>query len=65
MKAKNLFNYFPQLTEIQKERFELLDELYQDWNKRINVVSRKDIEELYLRHVLHSFAIALFQEFKP
>jgi 16S rRNA (guanine527-N7)-methyltransferase len=65
MKAKDLFHYFPQLTDLQKERFELLDELYQDWNQRINVVSRKDIEELYLRHVLHSLAIALFQEFKP
>ena len=64
MKAKDLLQYFPQLTDIQKERFELLGELYQDWNQKINVVSRKDIEELYLRHVLHSLAIGLFQEFK-
>src|SRR6056300_825033 len=65
MKAQDLLQYFPQLTDIQKERFELLGELYQDWNQKINVVSRKDIEELYLRHVLHSLAIGLFQEFKP
>lgn len=65
MKAQDLLQYFPQLTDIQKERFELLGELYQDWNQKINVVSRKDIEELYLRHVLHSLAISLFQEFKP
>ena len=65
MKAQDLLQYFPQLTDIQRERFELLGELYQDWNQKINVVSRKDIEELYLRHVLHSLAIGLFQEFKP
>ncbi|MEL0241366.1 MAG: RsmG family class I SAM-dependent methyltransferase, partial [Flavobacteriaceae bacterium] len=65
MIAQDLLQYFPQLTDIQKERFELLGELYQDWNQKINVVSRKDIEELYLRHVLHSLAIGLFQEFKP
>jgi len=65
MKARELLKFLPQLTDIQKERFELLGELYQDWNQKINVVSRKDIEELYLRHVLHSLAIGLFQEFKP
>lgn len=60
-----IYNYFPELTEVQKRRFEMLQDLYQDWNKKINVVSRKDIDELYLRHVLHSLAIAKFQRFDP
>ncbi len=50
--------YFPDLTEKQIEQFSQLAELYTDWNEKINVVSRKDIDELYLRHVLHSLAIA-------
>ena len=53
MKASALLEYFPHLTDDQIGKFDLLDELYQDWNLKINVVSRKDIEELYLRHVLH------------
>ncbi len=57
--------YFPQLTSLQKERFLLLNELYQDWNTKINVVSRKDIDELYLRHVLHSLGIAKVMSFLP
>lgn len=57
--------YFPQLSDNQKEQFALLQELYGDWNLKINVVSRKDIEELYLRHVLHSLGIAKIQEFLP
>ena len=57
--------YFPNLTEVQIAQFAALQDLYQDWNLKINVVSRKDIEELYLRHVLHSLAIAKIQEFKP
>ncbi|MBR9847226.1 MAG: 16S rRNA (guanine(527)-N(7))-methyltransferase RsmG, partial [Algicola sp.] len=47
-------NYFPDLTDAQLRQFELLETLYKDWNLKINVVSRKDIDELYLRHVLHS-----------
>lgn len=58
-------HYFPDLTEVQIEQFEKLESLYQDWNLKINVVSRKDIDELYLRHVLHSLAIAKFISFKP
>ena len=58
-----LLKYFPQLTEIQKNQ--LLRELYEDWNLKINVVSRKDIDELYLRHVLHSLGIAKIQPFLP
>ena len=57
--------YFPDLTEDQIEKFEKLEELYKDWNLKINVVSRKDIDELYLRHVLHSLGIAKIQEFQP
>ncbi|TBW30374.1 16S rRNA (guanine(527)-N(7))-methyltransferase RsmG [Gramella sp. KN1008] len=56
--------YFSNLTEEQKSRFKKLEELYKDWNLKINVVSRKDIDELYLRHVLHSLGIAKVQEFK-
>ncbi|WP_422350423.1 16S rRNA (guanine(527)-N(7))-methyltransferase RsmG [Flagellimonas sp.] len=58
-----IFNYFTTLTEKQKEHFQALEALYQDWNKKINVVSRKDIDELYLRHVLHSLGIAKIQTF--
>ena len=61
---QTLLNYFPDLTSAQKEQFEQLNHLYKDWNKKINVVSRKDIDELYLRHVLHSLAIAKLQPFK-
>jgi len=57
--------YFPNLTEVQISQFAALQDLYKDWNLKINVVSRKDIEELYLRHVLHSMGIAKIQEFKP
>ncbi len=60
-----ILKYFPNLTEIQKQQFEQLQELYEDWNLKINVVSRKDIEELYLRHVLHSLGIAKIQAFLP
>lgn len=60
-----LLKYFPDLTELQIEQFSKLQELYQDWNLKINVVSRKDIDELYLRHVLHSLAIAKVLAFKP
>ena len=60
-----ILKYFPQLSEQQVHQFEKLSELYKDWNLKINVVSRKDIDELYLRHVLHSLGIAKVQEFKP
>jgi len=61
---KLLLKYFPDLTEDQIEKFTLLESLYQDWNLKINVVSRKDIDELYLRHVLHSLGIAKVIQFK-
>jgi 16S rRNA (guanine527-N7)-methyltransferase len=57
-------SYFPELTEKQVRQLELLMPLYQEWNSQINVISRKDIDELYLRHVLHSLAIAKFHLFK-
>ena len=60
-----LEKYFPNLSEDQKNKFSRLQELYQDWNLKINVVSRKDIDELYLRHVLHSLGIAKVQRFLP
>lgn len=60
-----IYKYFPELTEVQKEQFAKLQDRYRDWNMKINVVSRKDIDELYLRHVLHSLGIAKFQRFAP
>lgn len=54
---KLLLKYFPQLTEGQLRQFEQLDTLYREWNQQINVISRKDIDHLYERHVLHSLAI--------
>ena len=57
-------NYFPDLTKQQIEQFGALSALYTDWNTRINVISRKDINELYLRHVLHSLSIAKVIQFK-
>ena len=59
-----IHKYFKNLSESQIQQFKKLQELYQDWNLKINVVSRKDIDELYLRHVLHSLGIAKVLEFK-
>ncbi len=61
---KLLQKYFPNLTEKQKEQFARLPELYEEWNEKINVISRKDIENLMERHVLHSLAIAETIRFK-
>ncbi|WP_140937719.1 16S rRNA (guanine(527)-N(7))-methyltransferase RsmG [Sphingobacterium lumbrici] len=55
-----IYKYFPKLTPAQKEQFAKLEEVYPFWNDQINVVSRKDIESLYLKHVLHSLGIAKF-----
>lgn len=57
--------YFPNLTEKQIEQFSALQSLYEHWNAQINVISRKDIESLYEKHVLHSLGIAKVMEFKP
>ena len=61
MNAALVYEYFTTLNDVQKTQFERLAGLYKDWNQKINVVSRKDIEELYLRHVLHSLGIAKVQ----
>lgn len=60
-----ILKYFPNLTEEQKRQFAALYELYTDWNAKINVISRKDIENLYEHHVLHSLGIAKVINFKP
>ena len=57
--------YFPYLTDIQKEQFAKLDFLYHDWNAKINVISRRDIDELYTKHILHSLGIAKVIKFEP
>ena len=57
--------YFPELSPRQKEQFNNLDALYREWNAKINVISRKDIDNLYEHHVLHSMAIARIVRFKP
>ena len=60
-----ILKYFNDLTPRQIEQFSMLEKLYNDWNSKINVVSRKDIDELYTRHVLHSLAIARVSKFTP
>jgi 16S rRNA (guanine527-N7)-methyltransferase len=60
-----IFKYFPNLTDEQKARFEQLYDVYKEWNDQINVVSRKDFDQFYERHVLHSLGIAKFINFQP
>lgn len=60
-----IFRYFPELTPRQQEQFSQLYSLYSEWNEKINVISRKDIENLYINHVLHSLGIAKVNTFKP
>lgn len=60
-----IIKYFPKLTERQKEQFAALLPLYEDWNSKINVISRKDMDNFYLHHVLHSLAIAKVMPFRP
>lgn len=64
MNSDIITQYFPELTPRQREQFEALGALYEEWNARINVVSRKDMEHLYTRHILHSLAIAKVCEFE-
>jgi 16S rRNA (guanine527-N7)-methyltransferase len=64
-KMEEIIKYFPNLTEIQQKQFQKLEALYHDWNSKINVISRKDIDELYVKHVLHSLAIAKITKFEP
>ncbi len=63
--ASLIVHYFPSLSEKQKKQFEQLGPLYKEWNDKINVVSRKDIENIYTNHVLHSLGIAKVMSFKP
>ena len=65
MSADIILKYFPDLTARQQEQLEALDALYHDWNAKINVISRKDIDQLYEHHVLHSLAIAKTIRFRP
>ena len=58
MNAEIIYRYFPNLNDVQLQQFAALGELYRDWNTKINVISRKDIDQLYEHHVLHSLAIA-------
>lgn len=60
-----ILKYFPDLSDKQRDQFLKLDELYHDWNSKINVISRKDIDALYEHHVLHSLAIAKIIKFRP
>ena len=60
-----ILKYFPDITDTQKEKLGLLKDLYSEWNDKINVISRKDIENIYERHILHSLAIAKVLSFKP
>lgn len=60
-----ILKYFPDLTAVQKEQFAALKPLYEDWNAKINVISRKDMDAFYVHHVLHSLAIAKVQAFLP
>ena len=62
---EEILKHFPDLTDVQINQFVQLESLYNDWNSKINVISRKDIDELYTKHVLHSLAIAKIQAFEP
>ena len=61
---EQILKYFPELTDEQRKQLEALDALYRDWNEKINVISRKDIDHLYEHHVLHSMAIAKIIRFQ-
>lgn len=63
MSSEIILKYFPNLTDQQKSQFQQLETLYKEWNEKINVISRKDIDEFYERHVLHSLGIAKIMEF--
>ena len=65
MKAELIKKYFPEITETQFQQLEQLFPLYEEWNEKINVISRKDIDNLMMHHVLHSLAIAKFLQFRP
>lgn len=62
---ESILRYFPDLSEVQIKQLTDLHDIYRFWNSRINVISRKDLDNFYIRHVLHSLAIARFTEFAP
>lgn len=62
---EHILKYFPSLSDTQKEQFRLMTELYPQWNEKINIISRKDIANVEVNHILHSLAIAKFINFKP
>ncbi len=63
MGLNTITKYFSDFTDVQMSQLEKMEELYRDWNSKINVISRKDIDNLYTRHVLHSLSIAAFTSF--
>lgn len=65
MRTELILKYFPDLTQQQQQQFDALYDLYKDWNEKINVISRKDIDNLYTNHILHSLGIAKVMPFKP
>lgn len=60
-----ILKYFPELSDLQKEQFARLETVYREWNEKINVISRKDMDSLYEKHILHSLGIAKVMEFEP
>ncbi len=65
MNKEILKKYFPDLTQVQEQQFDQLEQLYKEWNEKINVISRKDIDSLYEKHILHSLGIAKVMAFAP
>ena len=65
MNTELIKKYFPEITEKQEEQFAKLESLYNEWNEKINVISRKDMESLYEKHILHSLGIAKIMKFAP
>ncbi|QIG88767.1 16S rRNA (guanine(527)-N(7))-methyltransferase RsmG [Chryseobacterium sp. POL2] len=65
MSLELILKYFPDISETQKEQFSKLENLYNEWNEKINVISRKDMESLYEKHILHSLGIAKVMTFAP
>lgn len=65
MRTEVILKYFPDLTKEQQQQFDALYDLYKEWNEKINVISRKDIDNLYTNHILHSLGIAKVMSFKP
>mgnify|MGYP001588001927 FL=1 len=64
MDFKRILHYFPELTELQMDQLTQLKPLYEEWNAQINVISRKDMDNFYERHVLHSLGVAKIMKFK-